>query len=234
MRTRTRLARPAALAGVLVLATAGAATAHVGVSGDETSAGSYSTLTFSVPHGCDGSPTTEVAIKMPEETFQATPTRLAGWDLEKVTADLDEPVQDAHGNEITERVDQVVYTADEALPDGERAAFEIVVPLPEDTAGETLYFPTVQTCEEGETAWVETPAEGQDADELEAPAPSIVVGEATAGDHHGADAASVETEQVAATSDDSSSSTLSVVAIVVSAVAIVLSGAALVTRRRSA
>ena len=35
--------------------------------------------------------------------------------------------------------------------------------------------PTVQTCEEGETAWVQTPAEGQDADELEAPAPQLTV-----------------------------------------------------------
>lgn len=235
MRPRTaRLVRPAVLAGALVIASAGAAAAHVTVDGDDTSAGAYSLLTFSASHGCDGSPSTAFTIKMPDETFQASPTRLAGWDVEKVMTDLDEPVQDAHGNEITERVDQVVYTADEPLPDGERVAFEVVVPLPEDTAGETLFFPTVQSCEEGETAWVETPAEGQDPEELEAPAPSIVVGEATEGDHHGADAASVETEPVASTTDDSSSSTLSIVAIVASAVAVILSGAALVTRRRSA
>lgn len=235
MRPRTpRLVFPAVLAGAVVLATAGAAAAHVTVDGDDTAAGSYSLLTFSASHGCDGSPSTEFAIKMPEETFQASPTRLAGWDVEKVMTDLDEPVQDAHGNEITERVDQVVYTADEPLPDGERVAFEVVVPLPEDAAGKTLYFPTVQTCEEGETAWVETPAEGQDAEELEAPAPSIVVGEASEGGHHATDATSADTERVAATTDDSSSDTLSVVAIVVGALGVILGGTALATRRRSA
>ena len=36
-----------------------------------------------------------------------------------------------------------------------------------DAAGETFAFPTVQTCEEGETGWTEVAEEGQDAEELE-------------------------------------------------------------------
>jgi hypothetical protein len=120
--------------------------------------------------------------------------------------DLAEPVDDGHGGEYTERVAEVVYTAKEPLPDGLRDAFELSLKLPE-AEGETLAFPAVQECEEGETAWVQLPEEGQSADELEHPAPSIVLtaaesteGEETAGD----DAA--DTEPAAAAEDGAPSS----------------------------
>ena len=74
-----------------------------------------------------------------------------------------------------------MYTAKTPVPDGFRDVFVLSVPIPEDAAGTTLYFPTIQTCEAGETAWIEIPAEGQDHDELEAPAPSVAVVE-SAGD----------------------------------------------------
>ena len=49
-------------AAALLLAAAGGASAHVGVTPDKTDAGSYALLTFGIPHGCDTSPTTKVAI----------------------------------------------------------------------------------------------------------------------------------------------------------------------------
>lgn len=178
MSTRT-LARLGALplAAGLVVAGAGAAAAHVTVTPSLTSAGSYSVLTFSVGHGCDGSPTTRIAIQMPEQVLAVTPTRNPDWDVEKRMVDLDQPVEDSPGNEITERVDQVVYTARTPLPDGYRDSFELQLQLP-DAAGETLTFPTIQTCEEGETAWIETPSGGQDPETLESPAPAFVIEEA--------------------------------------------------------
>ena len=42
-----------------------------------------------------------------------------------------------------------------------------------DAEGEALAFPTIQTCEKGETAWTQVPTDGQDEDELENPAPSF-------------------------------------------------------------
>lgn len=206
-RTFARLGALPLAAGLLV-AGAGAAAAHVTVTPSLTTAGSYSVLTFSVGHGCDGSPTTTIAIQMPEQVLSVTPTRNAGWDVEKKMQTLDQPVEDAHGNEITERVEQVVYTAKSPLPEGYRDAFELQLQLP-DAAGETLTFPTIQTCEKGETAWIETPSEGQDAESLESPAPSFVLDDAAAGDAHGASdagddeaAEDAETEPVAATTDE--------------------------------
>lgn len=185
-RTSARLlAVPAAL-GVAVLATAGPAAAHVTVTPSSTAAGAYTVLTFSAGHGCDGSPTTEIAISIPEQITTVTPTRNPFWDVKIESETLDEPITDAHGTTVTERDAVVVYTAQEALVDGVRDTFELSVQLPEDAAGETLAFPTVQTCEQGETAWTEI-AEDGDSAELDSPAPTLTVTEAST-DGHGADA----------------------------------------------
>lgn len=170
----------AAAAGALAL-TAAPAAAHVTISPSTTDAGAYAVLTVSVPHGCDGSPTTRIAIDLPGEIYAVTPTRNPFWDVETVMEQLNEPISDAHGNEITERVDQVVYTALTPLPDGERDVFELSLQLP-DAAGQTLAFPVVQTCREGETGWTEVAADGQDAEELEHPAPLVTVAGAEEGE----------------------------------------------------
>ncbi len=165
-----------ALGAGTLLALAGAlpASAHVGVSASTTAAGSYALLSFSVPHGCDGSPTTAISIEWPEEISAATPTVVAGWEASKVTVEV-AATTDAHGNEVTERVAQVVYTAtDGGLPDGYRQQFDVQALLPDLEAGTTLSFPVTQTCEVGETVW-----EGEDT-------PTITLSAAVA-DAHGHD-----------------------------------------------
>jgi uncharacterized protein YcnI len=185
-RTAARLGA-ATGAGLLIAAFAAApASAHVTITPDDTSAGAFTVLTVSVGHGCEGSPTTALDIQMPEQILSVTPTRLSGWQVEKKMVQLDEPIKDAHGNSITERVGQVVYTADEPLPEGYRAAMELSLQLPE-TPGETLAFPVVQKCAQGETAWTELAADGQDPEALEHPAPIVTITDAEAAD--GADSA---------------------------------------------
>lgn len=166
-------------AAVAALAVAGPASAHVTITASDTTAGAFTILTLSVPHGCDGSPTTEIAVKVPDGITEVTPTRNAYYDLEVVTAKLDEPIIADDGDEITEGVDQVVYTARTPLPDGQRDSFELALQIPADAAGQTLAFPTIQTCEKGSTAWTEVAADGGTGDDLEHPAPSFVVTAAT-------------------------------------------------------
>jgi periplasmic copper chaperone A len=166
MAAMTRVCAAAVLALVLCLGVAGPAAAHVSITASETAAGAYTVLTVSVPHGCEGSPTTEVAIHVPEDISEVTPTRNAFYDVEVVS----------------EGVTQVVYTARTALPDGQRDTFELSLQIPRDAAGQTLLFPTVQTCEEGSTAWTEVAADGQSEDDLEHPAPGFLVTETTPAD----------------------------------------------------
>jgi len=217
----------AGLAGGAVLALAAvplAASAHVTVRPSGTAAGSYTVLTFAFSHGCEGSPTTAIAIDIPESIASVSPTLNPNYTIEKV-ADGD-------------RTSQVVYTAITPVQDGYRDTIELSLQLPEDAAGETLAFPVLQTCEVGETNWNQVAEEGEE--EPESPAPVIVVTEAT-GDGHGHGAATEEAasdehgdghaegaEETAATSDDSDTvaRVLGIGGLVVGVVGIVLALAA--------
>lgn len=175
-RLTGRMVAAVALGALAIsFATTMSAAAHVSVNSNTAEAGSYAILTFSVPHGCDGSATTGISIQIPEGINAVTPTRNALYTVEKVTEDLETPITDGHGNEVVERVAEVVYTATRPLPDGYRDAFELSLQLPADAAETTLYFPTVQTCEEGEAAWVQIPADGQDPHDLDLPSPALGV-----------------------------------------------------------
>ncbi len=170
-----------ALAGVLLTASAAVASAHVTISPSTGQAGAYTVLTVSVPHGCDGSATTKIAIKLPDDITTVTPTRNPYWTVAVTKQKLAQPVTDAHGNTLTERDATVTYTARTPLPDQQRDAFELSLKLP-DKAGATLVFPIVQTCQKGSTGWTEVAANGQDADSLEHPAPTLTL---TGGDGQG-------------------------------------------------
>ena len=217
----------AGLAGGAVLALAAvplAASAHVTVTPSGTAAGSYTVLTFAFSHGCEGSPTTAIAIDIPESIACVSPTLNPNYTIEKV-ADGD-------------RTSRVVYTAITPVQDGYRDTIELSLQLPEDAAGDTLAFPVLQTCEVGETDWNQVAEEGEE--EPESPAPVIVVTEAT-GDGHGHGAATEESasdehgdghaevaEETAATSDDSDTvaRVLGIGGLVVGVVGIVLALAA--------
>jgi uncharacterized protein YcnI len=182
IRTFARLAALPVATATIALSLVAPAGAHVTATPTTSAAGAYTVATFAVGHGCEGSPTTKIEIQVPESVLSVAPTRNPFYEVEKTIEQLDEPVADAHGNEVTERVASIVYTADTPLPEGQRDTFELSFQIP-DAEGEMLTFPTVQTCEEGETGWVEVPADGQDADELESPAPGFEITAAGAGGH---------------------------------------------------
>lgn len=201
-RTLTRLGALPVATAAIALSFVSPASAHVGATVSDASAGAYTIATFSVPHGCEASPTTKIEIQVPESVLSVTPTRHPLYEVETTIEQLDEPIADSHGNEVTERIASVVYTAQTPLPDGQRDAFELSFQVP-DAEGEILAWPTIQTCEEGSTDWTQVAAEGQDEDELESPAPSFEILPAS-GDGHGHgddDAAADETaEQTSAES----------------------------------
>lgn len=186
---RRALTATAVAGGTAALMLAGipGASAHVGVTPDKTAANSYALLTFGIPHGCEESGTTKVTITLPAELNDAQPTVNPNWTVQKVVEQLPEPKKLADGTSITKRTSQIVYTAKAPLEPSLRDALVLSVKLP-DAAGKTLYFPTLQNCEQGQTDWSQIPQEGQDAHALKAPAPAVVVSEATTADAHGAPA----------------------------------------------
>ena len=197
-----------AAAAAIALSLASPASAHVTTTPSDASAGAFTVATFSVGHGCEGSPTTRIEIQVPESVLSVTPTRNPYYEVEATIEQLDEPQADAHGNEVTERTASIVYTADTPLPEGQRDTFELSFQVP-DAEGEVLAFPTIQTCAKGETAWTQVPADGQDADELESPAPSFTIlpasGEGHGGDEAEESAAPASLESGTDAADDGSS-----------------------------
>ena len=190
IRTFARLGAFPAATAAIALSLAAPASAHVTATPSTAAAGAYTVVTFSVGHGCEGSPTTKIEIQVPESVLSVTPSRNPFYDVEKTIEKLDEPVADAHGNEVTERTASIVYTASTPLPDGERDAFELSFQLPDA---------------EGETGWTEVPADGQDAEELESPAPAFEIVAAEAGGHDD-DAAAEPAADDAAEADDTDAS----------------------------
>jgi uncharacterized protein YcnI len=234
-RTLTRLCvLPAAAAAAIALSLVSPASAHVSATPSSAAAGSSTVVTFSVGHGCEESPTARIEIQVPESVLSVTPTRNPFWEVEARIEQLDELQTDAHGNEVTERTASIVYTATTPLPDGQRDTFELSFTVP-DAEGELLAFPTIQTCEQGETAWTEVPAEGQDAHELENPAPSFEILPASAeGDHdEAADERADEAagESAEETGDEEDSDALGWVGLAAGLLGLVAGGVALARTR---
>lgn len=162
-------------ASILLLATLMPASAHVGLRADTTTAGETAIITFGFGHGCGDSPTTALVIQIPEQFNSVTPVFAAGWSIEIEKEELDEPIEGSHGTTITERTATVTFAADEPIENGIYGMVSLRLSLPQESAGETIFFPVIQECEDGEHAWIEIPQEGEDPHDLEEPAPGIEV-----------------------------------------------------------
>lgn len=183
VRFRGRTVVGMVLGTLLLWPAAGVALAHVALTSSSTAAGSSAVLTFAFAHGCAESPTTALAIQIPDEFVKVAPTVKQGWTVKTVMEPLATPVDDGHGGQYTERVAQIAYTAEKPVPDGLRETFELALTLPEDATDKTIAFPVVQTCSKGENAWIQLAAEGQDTHDLDSPAPTLTVTAAT-GERH--------------------------------------------------
>ncbi len=174
------LKRTLVTAAALVLG-AGTAFAHVSLQVKEAPVGSSYRAIFQVPHGCEGKPTNVVRVQIPEGVIAVKPQPKAGWTLEKVRGAYANSY-DYYGTPTSEGVKEIVWSGGN-LGDDEYDEFVLRVYLTKDLkAGDTLYFPVVQECPDGAAErWIELPAEGQSADDLELPAPGVKLLEAKGG-----------------------------------------------------
>jgi uncharacterized protein len=230
------------IVGIVVFA-ASPAWAHVTVSPDEATAGSFATLTFKVPNESDSATTTKVEVTFPSDPAiaDASVQPVPGWTVDVKKAQLETPVTTDEGDTLDERVDSITWTAQgDGLKDGEFQTFLASVGLP-DVPG-TLTFPALQTYSDGEVVqWVDPTGEG--APEAEHPAPTVTLTEGVAeGDGHGDEATTTTTTATGtggtasgpiktAQDDADSAKTLAIVAIVIGVVGVALGGVALMRRR---
>jgi uncharacterized protein YcnI len=147
------------------------ATAHVVLEQRQAPADSYYKATLTTPHGCKGSPTQRIRVRIPEGVLSVKPQPKPGWKLEITRAKLPTPLDDGHGGKITEVVREVAWSGG-SLADEHFDEFKMVTKLP-DRPGATLYFPVVQECAQGAHRWIEIPEAGKPAQDLKEPAPAL-------------------------------------------------------------
>lgn len=228
-----------ALAVVGLLAVATPAAAHVTVNPREATAGSYARVDFRVPNERDDTATTQVEVHFPTDppipSVSIKP--VPGWEVEVTYRTLDEPIEGGHGEVIEEVVEVITWTAQDeeaAIQPGQFGEFPVSMgPLPEDV--EALYFPSLQTYEDGEVVrWIDL-SEGADL-------PSPVLRLTSGDDQHGSAAAEEPDAAESTDSADSASSaeaetpgwlvTVAVAGLLTGLVGLVLGGAALARSRR--
>jgi uncharacterized protein YcnI len=136
VRPRRRVAAAiVALATTLALVVlwASPAAAHVSASGSDGLNGATE-VTFSFSHGCAGSPTTGLRIQLPAGTTNVDPQDHEGFNSKATNAELS--------------------WSGGSIPDNQEAEFTATMIL-QGTVGETVFFPTIQSCVNGQEDWIE-------------------------------------------------------------------------------
>ncbi|GIK80226.1 MAG: hypothetical protein BroJett024_13310 [Alphaproteobacteria bacterium] len=149
-----------------------AALAHVTLEVREAKAGTSYKAVLKVPHGCDGSPTVKLHVRIPEGVIAVKPMPKPGWQIETVRGAYGRSYPYYH-DDITEGVKEIVWRG--RLADDNYDEFVFAGFIARDMKPGPIHVPVTQTCEKGETAWTEIPAPGQDAHALKAPAPALLI-----------------------------------------------------------
>ncbi|MFE7588670.1 YcnI family protein [Kitasatospora sp. NPDC057512] len=221
-----RLAAVALTAAASVVALAGPAFAHVTVNPGAAAQGGYTAVDFRVPNESDTAGTVKLEVNLPLDHPLASVRTLPlpGWTAAVEKAKLDKPIK-VHGNDVTEAVSKITWTADAGtrIAPGQFQEFRVSLgPLPTDT--DNLVFKTLQTYDNGDIArWIDETKDGQP--EPAKPAPVLKLTKAAEGDGHGVTASPAagahgdSSDRAAASGDakssDSTARTLGVVGIVV-------------------
>jgi uncharacterized protein YcnI len=154
---------------------AAAAQSHVVLQDPAAAAGASYRAAFLVSHGCAGSPTTAIRVRIPEGFEGAKPMPKPGWTLRSRSDRLQRPY-DSHGKTVTEDVVELSWTAngpDNALPEAWYDEFVLRGSTPHQPGA--LWFQVLQVCEKGQIDWAQVPASGTSTQGLKAPAALLEV-----------------------------------------------------------
>ncbi|HYZ28833.1 MAG TPA: YcnI family protein [Thermoleophilaceae bacterium] len=222
----------AAGAAGFVLALPAVAGAHVTLNPNTASAKGFTELLIRVPNERDNASTTKVDVQFPPGFVSASYQPKPGWTVKVQKRKLAMPIKTDDG-EVTEEVSRMTFIGTGkglgAIPPGAFQDFPISVQIP-DKAGQTLWFPALQTYSNGEVVrWI---TEDESADE---PAPHVDVTAASAAGHGMAPTSTATTSAkpaaAASSDDDAPSKGLVIVALVLGGLGLLAGIAALVTRR---
>lgn len=179
------------------------ASAHVTAQPSEQPAGGFTVLNIRVPNERPEA-TEKVEVQFPDGITSVRYKPVPGWTTEIKMEQLDEPLDDGHGGEVTEQVDSVTFSGG-TIKDGEFQEFPLSLKmLEEGELGDQVFFPAIQTYVGGEeVAWTEKPASEGDDTELERPAPAVTLVAGDGGHGSSGDDAKDDSHDEGASDDDS-------------------------------
>ena len=165
--------RELALGAAGALACICTASAHITLETREAPVGAAYKAVLRVPHGCEGTATTTLRVRIPEGVIAVKPMPKPGWNIDTVSGKYSKTYNYFHGAKLSEGVTELSWSAGK-LPDAYYDEFVFAAFLAGDLeAGKTLYFPVVQECEKGVHRWIEIPAAGKSGHDLAEPAPAL-------------------------------------------------------------
>ncbi|MEU7875012.1 YcnI family protein [Dactylosporangium sp. NPDC049140] len=168
-----------AAAVTAALAFPAVASAHVTVNPNTAVQGGYTKVTFRVPTERDNASTTKLEIAIPtDQPIASVSTRpVQGWTAVTETSKLATPVKREGGDEITEAVSKITWTAGAGaeIKPHQFQEFDVSLgPLPQV---DQIVFKALQTYSNGEVVrWIDEPAAGASA---EHPAPVLKLSKKT-------------------------------------------------------
>jgi uncharacterized protein YcnI len=229
-----------------VLATAGAAQAHVTIDPTQARQGGYTRIAFRVPTESDTASTTKLDVNLPADQPIASVSLepVPGWTGKLIKTKLAKPITTDDG-EVTQAVTEITWTAnspDTAIKPGEFQEFPVSLgPLPKTGS---ITFKALQTYSDGTIVrWIDLRTPGQA--EPENPAPVLTLTPATSDsgtsdsgtNGSGAGASSPATLQADPAGSDSSGTAAlvtGVIGAVLGLAGLILGGLAYVKTRRPA
>lgn len=229
-RTLEQFLAVSGAATMVVVATAGAASAHVTVKPESTITGGFSQLVFRVPNESDTASTVELKVGLPtkQPLLHVSVLPVPGWTFEVTKSKLAKPVE-SFGANVTEAPSAVIWTATgDGVKPGEYQNFAVSAgPLPDPGV---LVFPATQTYSDGDVVKWATVAKA-DEEEPEHPAPEFAVTATTAG--HAATEAAERSAATNVESGDSNATTISVIGLIAALAALALAVVAVARGRKS-
>lgn len=156
---------------------ASAAHGHVTLETREAPAASTYKAVLRVAHGCSGSPTVAIRVRIPDGVIAVKPMPKPGWQMTTVTGVYAKPYVN-HGESVSSGVKEIAWTGGRLL-DGHYDEFVFRATLPDAPSGTVIHVPVVQQCEQGVHRWIEIPEPGKSARDYEEPAPSVTLIEKT-------------------------------------------------------
>jgi uncharacterized protein YcnI len=166
----------AASAAAILAAMAVPAFAHITLDVGAAPVGSSYKAVLRVPHGCDGTATTAIRLKVPEGFVSAKPMPKPGWTLDIKTGAYAKSYT-LFGSPVTQGATEISWSGGN-LPDSEYDEFVVRGTLAADLpVGSILYFPVIQMCGAAEEDWIDT--SGSDAG---TPAPGLKLTAPVGGD----------------------------------------------------